>query len=414
VTSADARRVAVTGIGVISALGGNLEAFYRSLSEARSGVRRLPEEVALNSGVQVGALIDWDPGTHFKPAEAGGLDRVAQFALAAAGDALAASRLDPAAADRDRIGVCWGTGMGGAHTLEGAYKSVYGNNDFRLRPLSVVMAMSNAAGSHIALKWGLRGPFANYSTACSSSAMAIGEAMHAIRAGRADAMVAGGAEALLTPGILAAWQALRTLAPADAADPAASCRPFDTRRGGLVLGEGGAALVLEEESRARARGAPILAFITGYGNTCDAAHMSKPDRDGQVRAMRQALAESGLQPGAIGYINAHGTATIVGDAVECEAIRAVFGDSAARIPVSSTKSMHGHLLGGAGALEMAAALLPFREGVIPPTAHLDKPDPACAVRHVARAAERGPIPRAVMSNSFAFGGSNVVLVAQNG
>lgn len=407
-----ARRVAVTGLGVVSALGNNLEEFYRSLAGARSGVRRLPDEVTLGSGVQVGALATSDPAAHFKGPEAGSLDRVAQFALTAAGQALAASGLNPAAADRNRIGVYWGTSMGGAHTLEGAFKSVYGKNDFRLRPLSVVMAMNNAAGSNVAVKWGLRGPFANFSTACSSSAMAIGEAMHTIRSGRADAIVAGGSEALLTPGILAAWQALRTLSPMDANDPAASCKPFDQRRGGLVLGEGAAALVLEEESHARARGARILAFITGYGNSCDAAHMSKPDRDGQVRAMTQALGESGLRPDAIGYINAHGTATIVGDVVECEAIKAVFGDAAMRIPVSSTKSMHGHLLGGAGAIEMAAALMPFTDGVIPPTANLEQPDPACAVRHVARQAERGDIPRAVMSNSFAFGGSNVVLIAE--
>ena len=413
-TAVPGRRVAVTGIGIVSALGNDLEEFYRSLAGAQSGVRRLPDDVTLGSGVQVGALVDWDPAAHFKGPEAGALDRVAQFALTAAGQALAASDLDQAAADRNRVGVYWGTGMGGAHTLEGAYKSVYGRNDFRLRPLSVVMAMSNAAGSNIAVKWGLRGPFANFSTACSSSAMAIGEAMYAIRSGRADAMVAGGSEALLVPSMLAAWQALRTLAPADANDAAASCKPFDKRRGGLVLGEGAAALVLEEESFARARGAPILAFITGYGNTCDAAHMSKPDRDGQVRAMTQALAESGLRPDAIGYINAHGTATIVGDVVECDAIRAVFGDAAARIPVSSTKSMHGHLLGGAGAIEMAAALMPFNEGVIPPTANLEQPDPACAVRHVPMKAEKIEIPRAVMSNSFAFGGSNVVLIAQRG
>ncbi len=406
------RRVAVTGIGVVSALGNELGEFRRALAGARSGVRALPAEITLGSGVQIGALVAWDPAAHLKGPEVTALDRVAQFALSAAGQAIAASGLDLATTDRDRVGVYWGTGMGGAHTLETAYSTVYGKNDFRLRPLSVVMAMNNAAGSNVAVKWGLRGPFANFSTACSSSAMAIGEAMHAIQSGRADAVLAGGAEALLTPGMLAAWQALRTLAPADAADPAASCKPFDRRRGGLVLGEGAAALVLEEEEHARARGAPILAFITGYGNTCDAAHMSKPDRDGQVRAMRQALAESGVAPEAIGYINAHGTATIVGDVVECEAIREVFGDAAARIPVSSTKSMHGHLLGGAGALEMAAALMPFSEGVIPPTANLEQPDPACAVRHVPMQAERGEIPRAVMSNSFAFGGSNVVLIAE--
>lgn len=407
-----ARRVAVTGIGTVSALGTTLDAFYAALAGGRSGVRRLPDEVTRGSGVQVGALADWDPSSRFKSPEAGALDRVSQFALAAAGEALAASGLDPEREDRARLGVYWGTGMGGANTLEASYATVYGKNDYRLRPLSVVMAMNNASGSNVAVKWGLRGPFANFSTACSSSAMAIGEAATCIRAGRADVIVAGGSEALLTPGMLAAWQALRTLAPADASQPEASCKPFDKRRGGLVLGEGAAALVLEEESHARARGAPILALITGYGNSCDAVHMSKPDRDGQVRAMRQALAESGRAPSEIGYINAHGTATLVGDVVECEAIRAVFGAEADRIPVSSTKSMHGHLLGGAGALEMAATLLPLREGLIPPTAHLEDVDPACAVRHVPGVAQRGAVPRAVMSNSFAFGGSNVVLIAE--
>jgi 3-oxoacyl-[acyl-carrier-protein] synthase II len=407
-----ARRVAITGIGVVSALGNNLEDFRAALAAGRCGVRSLPEEVTRGSGVQVGALVDWDATAHFKGAEAGSLDRVSQFALTAAAQALAASGLDLAGADRNRIGVYWGTGMGGAHTLETAYSTVYGKNDFRLRPLSVVMAMNNAAGSNVAVKWGLRGPFANFSTACSSSAMAIGEAASAIRSGRADAVLAGGSEALLTPGMLAAWQALRTLAPADAADAAASCKPFDKRRGGLVLGEGAAAVLLEEESAARARGAPILAILSGYGNSCDAAHMSKPDRDGQVRAMRQAFAEAGLAPADIGYVNAHGTATIVGDVVECEAIREVFGDAAMRVPVSSTKSMHGHLLGGAGALELAAALMPFKDGLIPPTANLVDVDPGCAVRHVPVKAERAEIPRAVMSNSFAFGGSNVVLIAE--
>lgn len=407
-----ARRVAITGVGCISALGQSPGEFYAALTAGRSGVRTLPEDITRGSGVQVGALAAWDPTVHFKGPEAAALDRVAQFALVAAQQALAASGLELDKADRNRIGVHWGTGMGGAHTLEGAYATVYGKNDFRLRPLSVVMAMNNAAGSNVAVRWGLRGHFANYSTACSSSAMAIGEAAQTILAGRADAILAGGAEALLTPGMLAAWQALRTLAPADPADPTASCKPFDKRRGGLVLGEGAAALLLEEASHARARGANILAYITGYGNSCDAAHMSKPDRDGQVRAMRQALEQSGLAPGDIGYINAHGTATLVGDVVECEAINAALGEAGKTIPVSSTKSMHGHLLGGAGALEMIAALMPFKDGLLPPTANLVEIDPACAVRHVPRTAERTAVPRAVMSNSFAFGGSNVVLIAE--
>jgi len=407
-----ARRVAVTGAGVVSPLGKSLAEFHAALAEGRSGIRRLPESLAQGSGVQVGALVDWNPAPLFNEAEAVNIDRVSQFALAAAAQALAASRLDLSAADRDRIGVYWGTGMGGAHTLEGAYKHVYGAGEWRVRPLTVVMAMNNAAGSNVAVRHGLRGPFANFSTACSSSAMALGEAMRTIMAGRADAIVAGGSEALLTPGTLAAWQALRTLAPADAADPAASCKPFDKRRAGLVLGEGAAAFVLEEESRARARGAPIHALLTGYGNSCDAAHMSRPDRDGQVRAMREALIEAGLEPNAIGYINAHGTATAVGDVVEAEAINVVFGAAANDVPVSSTKSLHGHLLGGAGALEFAVAVLALEKGVLAPTAFLEQPDPACRVRHVRLRAERVAPPRAVMSNSFAFGGSNVVLIAE--
>jgi 3-oxoacyl-[acyl-carrier-protein] synthase II len=405
------RRVAVTGAGVVSPLGCTLEDFHRALCEARPGIRRLAPETAQGSGVQVGALTDWTPAPLLAEAEAANLDRSTQFALGAAAQALATSGLDVTRAP-ERVGVYWGTGLGGAHTLESAYKQIYGAGQWRTRPLTVVMAMNNAAGSNVAVRHGLRGPFANYATACSSSAMALGEAMRTIQAGRADAIVAGGSEALLTPGTLAAWQALRTLAPADPENAAASCKPFDKRRSGLVLGEGAAAFVLEDYSRAAARGAPILAILTGYGNSCDAVHISRPDRDGQIRAMRQALADSALAPGAIGYINAHGTATAVGDVVEAEAINAVFGEAAAQVPVSSTKSLHGHLLGGAGALEFAAALLALMRGWLPPTAFLEQPDPACKLRHVPLRAERVDPPRAVMSNSFAFGGSNVVLIAQ--
>ena len=403
------QRVAVTGVGVISPIGLTLEDFHNALAQARSGIRRLPAEIAQGSGAQVGATIDWDPAPLLKEAEAANLDRASQFALAAAAQAISSSRLDT---NSDHIGVYWGTGLGGAHTLEASYKHLYSTGEWRTRPLTVVMAMSNAAGSNVAVRHGLRGPFANFATACSSSAMALGEAARVIAAGRAHAMVAGGSEALLTPATLLAWQSLRTLATADPADASASCKPFDKRRTGLVLGEGAAAFVLEEESRARARGARIYAFLTGYGNSCDAVHMSRPDRDGQIRAMSEALEEAGMQPADIGYINAHGTATGVGDVVEAQAVNAVFGESAAQIPVSSTKSMHGHLLGGAGALEFAAALLPFERGLLPPTAFLEQPDAACKLRHVAQRAERVAAPRAVMSNSFAFGGSNVVLIAE--
>jgi len=234
--------------------------------------------------------------------------------------------------------------------------------------------------------------------------------MRTIAAGRADAIVAGGSEALLTPGTLAAWHALRTLAPADRDDPAASCKPFDKRRAGLVLGEGAAAFVLESESHARSRGARIRGYLSGYGNTCDAVHISRPDAQGQVRAMRDALDEAGLAPRDIAYVNAHGTATIVGDVVEAQAINAVFAGDGGDVRVSSTKSLHGHLLGASGALELAAALYALEEGVIAPTRFLEDPDPACGLRHVAVNAERIAPPHAVMSNSFAFGGSNAVLV----
>ena len=414
------RRVAVTGAGIISPIGTSLDDFYRGLRDSRSGLRRLPEAIARGSGVQVAAMIDWNPAPFLKEAEAANLDRSTQFALAAADTTQVHEfALDPGRGaigrpvkNRSRERRSGGQVLNRCHTLEVAYKQVYGANEWRLRPLTVVMAMSNAAGSNVAVRHGLRGKFANFATACSSSAMALGEAMRTIQAGRADAMIAGGSEALLTPGTLAAWQALRTLAPVDAANPAASCKPFDRRRGGLVLGEGAAAFVLEEESRARARGAPILALLSGYGNSCDAVHMSRPDRAGQVRAMREALDEARLQPSEIGYINAHGTATAVGDVVEAEAINVVFGEAAARVPVSSTKSLHGHLLGGAGALEFAAALLPLTRGWLPPTAWLEQPDPACQLRHVPLCAEQIEAPRAVMSNSFAFGGSNVVLIAE--
>jgi 3-oxoacyl-(acyl-carrier-protein) synthase len=400
-------RVAITGAGVVSPLGTTLADFREALAAGRSGIGRLSSEAAKGSGVEVAAAIDWDCSPWLAPQEAAILDRSTQFALVVATQAIADSALDLDAADRDRIGVSWGTGMGGAHTVEATYDAAYGGA--RLRPLTVVMAMANAAGANVSLRFGLRGPFANYSTACSSSAMAIGEAMRTIAAGRADAIVAGGSESLLTPVTLAAWNALRTLAPADREDPSASCKPFDKRRSGLVLGEGAAAFVLESEAHARARGARIHGYLSGYGNTSDAVHISRPDAAGQVRAMREALAEAGIEPGGVGYVNAHGTATAVGDVVEAAAIKTVFGNG--RVRVSSTKSMHGHLLGGAGALELAAALLALEEGVLPPTAFLEQPDAACDLDHVARVAERVAPPRAVMSNSFAFGGSNVVLVA---
>jgi len=275
----------------------------------------------------------------------------------------------------------------------------------------VVLGMNNAAAAHVSMKHGLRGPMLNISTACSSSAAAIGEAYRLIRNGDADVMIAGGSEALITPGNLAAWDAMRALAHADAADPSRSCKPFSADRTGLVLGEGGAALVLESAERAERRGARVYAELAGYGNASDAVNISRPDAGGQVRAMRLALDDAELDVAEVGYLNAHGTATQVGDLVETNAIKETFGCHAKTLRVSSTKALHGHLLGGAGALEMVVAIMALARNVVPPTAHLDRPDAACDLDYVPNEARSAPLD-VVMSNSFGFGGMNSVLVAR--
>ena len=305
-----------------------------------------------------------------------------------------------------------GTGMGGAGSMEDGYIEIFQRETPRVKPLTVLLTMNNAAASHISINYGLQGPNITYSTACSSSAIAIGEAYRQIRDGYADVMLAGGSEALLTHGAMKAWEALRTLALEDEQDASASCKPFSKDRTGLVLGEGAAVLVLEDAERASKRGARIHAEIIGYGSSSDASHITKPDAAGQTRAIASALRSANLQPQDIGYINAHGTATLVGDAQETLAIKQVFGEHAYRIPVSSTKSMHGHLMGATGAVEFMAALLALQHNAIPPTINLHQPDPECDLDYVPNAGRQNVELDTVMSNSFAFGGSNAVLIAK--
>ena len=406
------RRVAITGLGVVSPLGNDVESFFAGLAAGRSGVRRLEGPFHERLATPIGAPVEFDATRHFAAPKLRMLDRVSQFALAAAGEALAHSHgaldgLDPA-----RAGVFVGTGMGGSQTTDEGYRTLYGENSDRVKPFSVLMAMTNAAASWIGLDHGLQGPNLTYSTACSSSSVAIGEAARRIAAGEADVMIAGGAEAPLTFGTLKAWEALRTLATEDAGDPSASCKPFAKDRSGLVLGEGAAMVVLEDRERALARGARIIAEMAGYGLCTDATHITRPSVDGQAMAMRLALESASTPMEEIGYINAHGTGTPANDAVETAAIKQVFGARAYRIPVSSTKSMHAHLLGAAGALEFVAALLALQRGVVPPTRHLQVPDPECDLDYVANEARAVPAIGAVMSNSFAFGGTNAVLIAR--
>ena len=404
--------VAVTGLGVVSPLGNDAASFFAALLAGRSGVRRLQTRFPERLVTRIGAPVDFDGAAHFPGPKLRMLDRVSQLALVAAAQALAQAGGALEGLDRRRAGAFVGTGMGGSETTDDGYHTLYGEGSDRVKPFSVLMAMNNAAAAWIGLDHGLQGPNLTYSTACSSSAVAIGEAARRIAAGEVDVMVAGGAEAPLTFGTLKAWEALKTLAAEDAANPSASCKPFAKNRSGLVLGEGAAMLVLEDAARARARNAAILAEITGYGLTTDTSHITRPSVEGQARAMRLALEDAGVDADAVGYINAHGTGTPANDPVETAAIREVFGARAAATPVSSTKSMHAHLLGAAGALELVAAILAARERVLPPTAHLEIPDPECDLDYVPLAARRVERVGAVMSNSFAFGGTNAVLVAR--
>jgi 3-oxoacyl-(acyl-carrier-protein) synthase len=406
------RRVAVTGIGVVSPLGNDPGTFFDGLAAGRSAVARLEAPYGARLASPIGAAVRFDGAAHFDAAKLRMLDRVSQFALAAAAQALADARGFLEGIDRSRAGVFVGTGMGGAQATDDGYQALYGERSERLKPFTVLLSMVNAPASWIALEHGLAGASLTYSTACSSSAVAIGEAARRIAHGEADAMLAGGAEAPLNFGTLKAWEALRTVAAEDPGDAAASCKPFARDRSGLVLGEGAAIFALEDRDRALARGARIHGEIAGYGLCTDATHITRPSIDGQANAMRLALEDAGLDPADIGYLNAHGTGTVANDAVETAAIKRVFGERAYALPVSSTKSMHGHLLGAGGALELAAAILAMERRLVPPTANLRLRDPECDLDYVAEGARAVPRLAAVMSNSFAFGGTNATLVAR--
>lgn len=404
-------RVMVTGMGVVSAIGADLSALADAIGNAASGVQTRAGDEARGLAPYMAAAVDQAVSCDAPPMQLNQMDRIARMGMNAAQQAIAQAGLQSEQLDSSRAAVYWGTGMGGAGTLDDAYHRFLATPAQRLEPLTVVKTMTNAPAAHISLRYGLRGPVLVVSNACASSAQAIGEALRLLRHGEADCAVVGGAEALIAPGIVRAWQAMGVLARYSDTEAAAACRPFDQSRTGLVLGEGAAALVLETEAHARRRGATPLAELAGYGCSCDASHLSKPDAAGQARAMRQALRDAGLQPEDVGYINAHGTATPAGDRVEAQSIRAVFG--AHTPPTSSTKALHGHLLGAAGALELAISIQALQRSVLPPTAHLSQQDPKIDLDCVPNHARRLEQPlHAVMSNSFAFGGTNAVLVAR--
>ncbi|MES2400831.1 MAG: beta-ketoacyl-[acyl-carrier-protein] synthase family protein [Pseudomonadota bacterium] len=409
------RRVAITGMGIVSPTGNNQVEFFGALLNATSGIRAMNVAFPTGSETVLAGNIDFTPETHFPKARLLTMDRVSQFALVAAREAMQQAGLGPSALGGfapERFGVSVGTGSGGAGSLDAAYTSLLEQKVARLRPMTVVLAMSNATSAHLAMEFGLKGPSSTVSNACASSATAIGEAFRQIRHGYSDAMLVGGAEALLNRGTIKAWQAMHTLAKPHADGAQASCRPFSADRSGLVLSEGAAMLVLEDWDTAVRRGAHILAELAGYASTTDAHHLTQPEAQGQASAMTLALKDAGLTTLDIGYLNAHGTATEVGDVVETNAIRLAFGDSAARLPISSTKAVHGHAMGAAGAMEFLASVMTLRSGQLPPTAFLETPDPRCDLDYIALKSRTVESLGAVMSNSFAFGGSNSVLIAK--
>ena len=401
------RRVVITGLGVVSALGTGRVAHLQGLREGRSGIAPIslidPERLMVKIAAEAKQFRGED---HFDRPKLALFDRVTEMAMFCAGEAVAQSGIEFDEALGLRTATIIGTAMGGLHTLDENYHAVYHEKKNRVHPLIIPRLMANAPVSQITMEYGLTGAAWSVSTACSSSNHAIAQAFQLVRSGAADAAVTGGTESVLCFGGIKAWEGLRVMSNT-------GCRPFSKNRDGMVLGEGAAILILEELERARARGAPILGEIAGAGMTADAGDIVAPAVDGAARAMRLALADARMAPGEIDYINAHGTATTMNDRTEAEAIHLVLGEQAKAVLVSSTKSMHGHCIGAAGALEAAATLMALGEGVVPPTINHDQTDPAIGLDVVPNVAREAPVA-AALSNSFAFGGLNAVLAFRKG
>ncbi|PKQ21234.1 MAG: beta-ketoacyl-[acyl-carrier-protein] synthase II [Actinobacteria bacterium HGW-Actinobacteria-6] len=403
------RRVVVTGIGAVSALGPNATSTWDGLIAGRSGVHEVTAFDASAYNTRFAATLDdWDPSPWLDSKETRRMARFQQFAVVAAEEALADSGLVIDDSNAERVGVIVGSGIGGLGSMEDQHNILRDKGPGRISPFLVPMMIVDLAAGHISIRSGAKG--INYApvSACATGNHSLGEAFEAIRRGSADAVISGGFDCGVTPLGLAGFCAARALSTRND-DPVGASRPFDAGRDGFVMGEGGGILILEEREQALARGAHIYAELVGYGATADAYHMTAPAPDGSGgrRAMQLALAQSGLAPSEIGYINAHGTSTPLGDAAETGAIKAVFGADVP--PVSSTKSMTGHLLGGAGALEAVACVMAIKNGILPPTINYTDPDPACDLDYVPNVARKAEVP-AALSNSFGFGGHNACLI----
>jgi 3-oxoacyl-[acyl-carrier-protein] synthase II len=405
------RRVVVTGMGCLSPLGNDVDSTWCGIRQGRSGIGPITMFDASNVGVRIaGEVKDFDPTAVLDRKEARRMDRFQQLAYACAVEAVGDAGLEIAPDNADRIGVMMGSGVGGLGSLTEGFRTLFNRGPSRVSPFLITQMVVDLSPGLISILLGAKGP--NYSpvSACATSAHAIGEAAEIIRRGQADAMIAGGSEASIVEIGVAGFTNMRALSTRND-EPTRASRPWDAERDGFVLAEGGAALVLEDMELARARGATILAEVVGYGLTADASHITDPapGGEGAARAMRQALDRAGLDLAEVDYLNAHGTSTLVGDRAETAAVKTVFGDRAYTLPVSSTKSMTGHLLGAAGALEAIICVQAILDECIPPTINYEHPDPECDLDYVPNQPRKARLD-AVMSNSFGFGGHNVSLI----
>ena len=416
------RNVVITGMGLVTPLGQGVQQNWQRLTAGLSGIRRITRFAVEDLSAKIAGMVPlksedaeagFDPDTAAPMKDRRKMDSFIQFALAAASEALAQAGFTPQGErQRERAGCIVATGIGGFPAIANATRTLDKEGPRKLSPFVIPSFLGNLAAGHISMRWGLEGPLGCPVTACAAGAQAIGDAARAIQRGEADVMIAGGAEACIERVSLAGFGAARALSTAQNEAPEHASRPFDAARDGFVMGEGAGILVLESEEHAKARGAEILARFEGYGTTADAHHMTSPPDDGRgaARAMKLALAEAGLSPDAIGYVNAHATATPVGDAAEMAAIRSVFGNAVAKLSMSSTKSAIGHLLGAAGAVEAIYSILALRHHLLPPTLNLENPDPACAGPDLVPFKAREKSVAHAMSNAFGFGGVNAALI----
>lgn len=407
------RRVVVTGMGVVSPIGIGVEEFKKGLFSGKSGVRRITLFDPSSYRSQIaGEVRDFDPRKYLSPKEIKRMDRFTQFGMVAAEEAIRQAGINFEEEDTSRMGVLVGSGVGGLSTIEREEGNLLRGGPQKVSPFLVPMLITDIASAQIAIRYRLSGPNLSISTACATGNHSIGEAFRVIQRGEADLMIAGGAEAAITPLGLAGFCSMRALSTRNE-EPEKASRPFDRERDGFVIGEGAGVVVLEELNRARKRGATILGEIIGFGMTADAYHITQPIQDGRgiKEAMLRALKDAGVSPREVDYINAHGTSTPLNDRIETQAIKDLFGEHAYRVPVSSTKSMTGHLLGATGGVELIACLLALNEGVIPPTINYENPDPECDLDYVPNKARKLNI-KIVLSNSMGFGGHNAVLIVK--